>query len=66
MIIFKNKPIQLIEGWWDINGVHGKGRMINDEMEIYEGDFANGKRNGRGVYKWPDGGKYSGYWENGV
>ena len=30
----------------------------------YEGAFANGKKHGYGIYKYKDGTKITGYWEN--
>lgn len=34
--------------------------------QIYEGQWKNGVRHGRGVNYWPDGSVYEGYWRNGA
>lgn len=31
---------------------------------IYEGQWKEGSRHGRGVQSWPDGSYYEGYWRN--
>ena len=36
------------EGEWLCNQVHGKGRLC-DNGTVYQGDFVNGKRHGRGL-----------------
>ena len=32
---------------------------------MYEGEWSNNKRHGKGVYKYPDGNTYEGDWEHG-
>lgn len=50
---------------------NGKGTMkwvagSDQEGDVYEGEFVDGKFNGQGVYTWADGGRYEGQWANGV
>ncbi len=46
---------------------NGFGKMVNTKtMERYEGEWSNGKRQGRGIEYYPDGEKkYAGYFMNG-
>ena len=37
---------------------HGKGRIIQPDGDIYEGDWVNDKMHGRGTYHYTDGLKY--------
>ena len=32
-------------------------------LKVYSGDFVNDKREGRGIYTWPDGSKYEGHFK---
>ena len=52
-----------------------KGETVNDEPDgigqityfngnKFEGNFVNGKREGRGIFTWKDGDVYSGYYKN--
>jgi hypothetical protein len=34
-------------------------------MHKNKGEYKNGKKNGFGIYLWPDGRKYEGYWKDG-
>jgi len=38
----------------------GKGLIVFESGDMYEGGFQNGKRHGTGIYKWADGKKYEG------
>lgn len=52
-------------GYW-VGGIQqGQGKMIYDNG-VYEGEWQNGKRNGKGTYTWNDGKKYEGSYENDV
>jgi len=45
---------------------HGKGRAELPNGDVYNGDYENGKRHGKGVYKFKkSGAKYDGSWEEG-
>ena len=44
--------------------MHGKGRLVYENGEIYAGDWLRGKRHGRGEYTYNDGTKFEGVWEN--
>ncbi|MGM9792501.1 MAG: MORN repeat-containing protein [Candidatus Cryptobacteroides sp.] len=47
------------------NGLyHGKGRMVWDNGQSFEGVFENGKRV-EGTYSWPNGEKYTGHFRDG-
>ena len=46
---------------------HGKGIMTyvtSSELKYYEGDWAYGKREGKGLLIWENGQKYDGEWRN--
>lgn len=43
---------------------HGKGRLVADNGEVYEGDFLRGDIEGEGMYTWGDGRCYKGPWKN--
>ena len=38
--------------------------ILQDPYSVYEGNFVNGKRNGKGTRTWTDGRKYTGDWLN--
>ena len=42
----------------------GKGKLIFEEGDIYEGDFSEDKFNGEGCFKWKDGREYKGIWKD--
>jgi len=42
-----------------------KGEMNYPEGDIYEGEFKDDKKHGKGTYTWNDGSKYTGDWKNG-
>lgn len=45
--------------------LHGRGQCRNrDGFVIYIGQYVRGKRNGNGVYYFPDGSRYEGEWAN--
>jgi hypothetical protein len=51
---------ELYVGEWPNHNPHGKGRMvhqnpISNKMFSYEGDWREGKRHGRGLFKYTDG-----------
>ena len=39
--IMKTAPYSIYEVWFDNDNANGKGRMINNDKHIYEGDWAN-------------------------
>ena len=43
----------------------GKGRMLFENGDVYEGDFVFGKEHGNGVFTWANGDVYEGGFENG-
>ena len=45
--------------------MHGLGRYILKENKSYEGQFYEDKKHGYGIYTWPDGRVYKGYWKDG-
>ena len=46
---------------------HGKGKLYNEKgILVYEGDFINGKPEGKGKYIEDDGEYYIGQWKNGL
>ena len=46
------------------NCENGSGTYVYANGFRFEGDFVNGKREGRGFLKDPDGGTYDGMWSN--
>lgn len=42
----------------------GKGKIVLDNGQEYEGEFSSGKRNGKGSCTYPTGEKYVGFFEN--
>ena len=39
--------------------------MIYEDKVEYDGQYVNEKRHGFGIYRWPDGKKYIGWWLQG-
>jgi hypothetical protein len=44
---------------------HGIGERRDASGNVYVGNFVNGKRDGKGVMKYPDGAVYDGEWKDG-
>lgn len=59
----------IYRGDWHNGKKHGKGYWKNtdydQQMAIYEGEFANDLMHGYGIIKWANGDKYEGYFVNG-
>ena len=53
----------LYEGYWKDGTQTGRGRVLWDDMESYEGFFLKNKRHGKGVYKALRGVKRTGTWK---
>jgi hypothetical protein len=52
-------------GEWRDDLFDGHGRLeLKDSGAVFEGEFAEGQRHGRGVIIYPDGSEYSGNWQN--
>jgi hypothetical protein len=48
-----------------VNGVRdGKGKLVLENGDIYEGNWKNGKKSGHGIYLYLSGLKYNGNWED--
>jgi hypothetical protein len=47
------------------NGL-AQGKGIAQGTDHYEGQFSNGKPEGKGTYTWADGSHYEGQWKNGL
>ena len=47
-------------------GAEAKGPIEFEERYVYEGQWLNNERNGRGVQLWRGGSIYEGYWKNNV
>lgn len=45
---------------------NGWGRFKDDKGRIYEGDFKDGERTGKGVFYYSNGDRYEGSWLNGL
>jgi hypothetical protein len=56
--------IQQYEGFWEHGIPHGFGRLFMENGDTYEGNLVQGKRQGRGKYKWKDERHYKGMWSN--
>lgn len=41
---------------------HGKGRIIYENNDVYEGEWKLGQRSGKGVYRYSNGDVYDGQW----
>jgi len=54
-----------IEAYFVNNTASGKGRMVNIDEEVYEGEFKAGVPHGTGTYTWPMGSKYTGDYKDG-
>ena len=46
--------------------MEGKGIMTRPDQSKYEGEFKNGKMEGRGTKVWSSGNKFVGQWKNDV
>jgi len=44
----------------------GKGRLIHQDGDVYEGEWKDNKASGKGLYIHYDGAKYEGDWENDI
>merc|ERR1711920_1072908 len=54
------------EGQWLDDKRHGRGQFVCAEDKcVYDGEFAFGRKEGRGVYKMPNGQILSGIWKQG-
>ena len=42
--------------------MEGLGFLLYEDGVTYEGKFQDDKKSGYGVYKWPDGRQYRGWW----
>lgn len=49
------------EGGWLNNKWHGRGILHTEEGE-FEGEFYQGLKNGKGVYRFKEGGSMEGTW----
>jgi len=48
-----------------VEGVReGKGKLVLENGDIYEGNWKNGKKSGHGIYLYSNGLKYNGNWED--
>jgi hypothetical protein len=57
------EPLSLFEGEFINDLMHGKGFIKNYvEKSEYSGDTRRGKRDGYGIYKYPNGDMYQGEW----
>jgi len=52
---------EMYEGSWKDNEMSGKGKFTYT-TGVYEGQFADSKRNGQGSFTWEDGSTYVGNW----
>ena len=54
-------------GYWDDNEKGHYGKLFDMEFKpIYEGEYKNGKREGKGVYHYKTGEVYDGEWVDGI
>ena len=63
-IVFAQVPLTPSTGCVSGNCVNGKGKMVYDNGNMYEGDFVTGEKDGQGTYTYKDGGYYTGAWKN--
>ena len=42
--------------------LNGRGRVIQIDGEVYDGEWRDNKQNGFGIKRWPSSAKYEGYW----
>ena len=48
-----------------VNGVReGKGKLVLENGDFYEGHWENGRKHGQGIYVYASGIKYNGTWKN--
>lgn len=52
----------VMDGWW-IQGKLVKGLLQGTDHSEYHGEFEDGKFDGKGFFKYPDGSTYLGTWE---
>lgn len=53
------------EGDWKDGKMHGRGRLVYENGDVYDGNFHKGKKFGKGIFKWAkDGNYYDGEWNN--
>ena len=45
--------------------MHGKGTFKFEDGRTYCGSYKNDLKNGHGIFTWPNGKEYDGYWQNG-
>ncbi len=60
-LIFGQTPVECVQG-----DCYSEKSIKRYENRLYEGDFKNGKPDGKGYCKWDGGEYYEGYWKNGV
>jgi len=58
--IMKAAPYNIYEVWFVNDNAYGKGRMVNTQKHMYEGDWVNNFSHGQGVYTYPNFDKYKG------
>jgi hypothetical protein len=46
--------------------MEGQGKLILSNLSIYVGEFKSGKKNGFGIFSWPDGKTYEGTWKDDI
>ena len=52
-------------GLGDVLHGHGQGQGVASEKDVYDGDWRDNRRHGRGIRRWPNGEEYSGEWVDG-
>jgi len=68
IVTVNNSIVEHYEGNFQADMKHGYGkhRVVESGCEtIYEGDFVEGLREGKGTMKYSDGALYTGYWKRG-
>ena len=58
--------VENLFGWKTSSGFQLKQFGDNDTHPIYNGETQNGKPNGMGIMRFPDGRKYVGEWKDGL